>query len=206
LAANDFTTAALLQRIAADDSTAVAELVGLYRPKVRRMVAVRMDRRLKTRVDPSDVVQETLLEAVHQLPTFARRQPVPFFPWLRSIAMNRLIDHHRRHVRTQRRSVLREEKIVCLPLPDESAVELAQRLTYGGSSPSRQLESHERCERIRNTIEQLEQDDREVLVLKYLEELTAAEIAAVLGVAERTVWRRHARAIELLGQVLERER
>ncbi|MCA9262499.1 MAG: sigma-70 family RNA polymerase sigma factor [Planctomycetales bacterium] len=200
----DQSTDQLLRRIAADDSAAVSELLTLCRPRIRQTVAVRMDRRMASRVDPSDIVQETLTEAANRIREYVQVRPVQFFPWLRSIAMNRLVDHHRRHIGAQRRSVLREQPVQALPLPDESETDLVRRLADAHrSGPSGHLERAERIRRVREALHKLPAPEREVLILKYLEQLNAAEIAAVLGIGERTVWRRHARAVESLATQLE---
>src|SRR5260370_42207215 len=131
------------------------------------MVGLRMDRRLAAGLDPSDVVQETLAEAVCQLSDYLRRRPLPFYPWLRQLAWERLVDLHRRHVRAQRRSVLREEDRP--PLPDGSALELADRLLARGSSPSARFDRQERRDRGRAAPARLAGHDREVPVLRHLE-------------------------------------
>jgi RNA polymerase sigma-70 factor (ECF subfamily) len=196
-------TEILLARAKTNDESAIAQLLRLHRPKVRRMIAVRLDRRLATRVDPSDVVQEALIDAVRRLPQYLGERPVAFYPWLRDIAMNRLIDVHRQHLVTKKRNVQREEAMYeRRHLPDESQMELAGRLIDPGSSPSRRMEKKEQQLELNAALEDLNPDDREVLVLKYLEELSAPEIAEILCVSERTVWRRHTRAIEQLSDVL----
>lgn len=196
----DHKTVQLLSRVAKDDLDAVAELLDIYRPRIRTMVAIRMDQRLTSRLDASDIIQEAFLEAAYRLPEYARRPPVEFLPWLRSIAMNRLVDQYRRHIRAQRRSVLREE--LALPLTEDSQVMLAERFTNAMPSDSLQQIALDQTRRVRAAIQKLAPADREVLVLKYLEEMSAPEIAAVLGIGVRTVWRRHTRAIETLGQLL----
>jgi RNA polymerase sigma-70 factor (ECF subfamily) len=165
------------------------------------MVALRMDRRMRARVDPSDVVQETLHEADQQLSDYLRRRPLPFYPWLRQIALERLIDYHRRHIHAQKRSVKREEQP--LPrLPDESMLDLAHRLFRSGSSPSVQLQRRELRERVQRILSQLSERDREVLILRHLEQLSARDIAAVLGISEGAVHTRHLRALERMRKAL----
>lgn len=132
------------------------------------------------------MLQEAFLEAVHRLPDYARQRPIEFLPWLRSIAMNRLTDQYRRHIGAQRRSVLREE--VQLPISDESQLLLAERFADTHQESTALKSQHDRIRRVRAAIQRLIPADREVLVLKYLEELSAPEIAAVLGIGLRTVW------------------
>jgi RNA polymerase sigma-70 factor (ECF subfamily) len=186
-------TEELLRQSAAGDAAARQQLLERYRRRLRRMVALRLDRRLAARLDPSDLVQEALAEADRQLSDYLRERPLPFYPWLRQIAWLRLVDAHRRHVRASKRSVLREEGVPLLP--DESALELADRLFARGSSPSARLRQKELRDRLRAALALLRERDREVLVLRYLEDLSVAEVAAVLGLAEGAVkmrWPGHA--------------
>jgi hypothetical protein len=93
--------------VEADVRNLEAGIIGVarHRERLRRMVAVRMDRRLAPRMDPSDIVQDVLADADRELTDYLRRRPVPFYPWLRQLAWDRLIDVHRRHVRAGKRSV-----------------------------------------------------------------------------------------------------
>jgi RNA polymerase sigma-70 factor (ECF subfamily) len=193
-------TEQLLQRAADGDNAARDRLLQRYRRRLRRMVAVRFDLRLAARVDPSDVVQETLAEAAAQLDRYLQERPLPFYPWLRQIAQRRLIDLHRRHVRAQRRTVIREEARG--GLPDRSAVALAERLFGRLSSPSARLHRQERCDRVRAALAALSETDREVLALRILEGLPTRETAAVLGLSEVAVRSRQVRALERLKVLL----
>ena len=185
----------LLQRAGHGERRAQEQLLAQYRDRLRRMVAVRLDRRLAARVDPSDVVQEALTDAAQKLSAYLRERPLPFYPWLRQLAWERLIQLHRRHIRAQRRSVTREEARD-IDLPDESALELANRVLARGSSPIAQLLRAEQRDRVRAALTRLAARDREVLVLRHLEQLSIREIAAVLGVSEGAIKLRHLRALE----------
>jgi RNA polymerase sigma-70 factor (ECF subfamily) len=192
----------LLAEVSRGDSSARSQLLDRHRDRLRHMVAVRMDRRLAARFDPSDVVQEVLLEADRHLADYLEHRPLPFYPWLRQFAMNRLIDLHRRHLHAGRRSVSREE-MPGPPLPDESADELVRRLFARDSSPSARLEREETRQQVRAALEQLPLHDREVLVLRHLEQLPTPQIAAILGVSEGAVYTRHLRALKRLGESLK---
>jgi RNA polymerase sigma-70 factor (ECF subfamily) len=158
------------------------------------MVAVRMDRRLTQRVDPSDVVQDVLVEATRTISEYLRHRPMPFYPWLRRLAWQRLVDLERRHLRSARRSVRLEERHD-LRLSDESAVALASRLVSDASHPSRRLIRQEMLDRVRSALDDLAQRDREILVLRFLEELSTSETAAVLEISEGAVKSRVMRAL-----------
>jgi RNA polymerase sigma-70 factor (ECF subfamily) len=190
----------LLERAAAGDDAARDRLLQRFRRRLRRMVAVRFDLRLAARVDPSDVVQETLAEAAAQLDRYLQERPLPFYPWLRQLAQRRLIELHRRHVLAQRRTVIREQELG--GLPDRSAVALAERLFGRLSSPSAHLHRQERRDRVRAALAALPDKDREVLVLRILEGLPTRETAAVLGMSEVAVRSRQVRALERLKALL----
>src|SRR5213080_1218802 len=101
----------LLASASRGDATARGRLLERHRPRLRRMVAVRLDRRVAARVDPSDVVQDAMLEAAARLDEYLRERPIPFYPWLRRMAADRLADAYRRHLRAGRRAVGREEPL-----------------------------------------------------------------------------------------------
>src|SRR6516164_5317166 len=138
LAKDDRDTDELVEQARGGDREARQQLLVRHRDRLRQMVALRMDRRLTARVDPSDVVQEALTDAAQELSDYLRTRPVPFYPWLRQLAWERLIELHRRHLHSQKRSVRRED-VDFLALRDESAVQLAQRLLAPGSSPSERV-------------------------------------------------------------------
>ena len=194
----------LLRRVAAGDAHERSQLLARHRQRLRHMIEVRLDRRLRPRIDPSDIVQDALTEAAQKLSDYARRRPLPFYPWLRRLAWERLLQIHRRHVRAQRRSVRRED-FGGLPLPEDSAGDLAERLAARGSSPSERLRHSEQRPRVQQALARLGAADREVLVLRYLEDLNTAEIAAVLELTESAVKMRQLRALQGLRDLLDDE-
>jgi RNA polymerase sigma-70 factor (ECF subfamily) len=193
-------TEQLLQRLAGGDATARDQLLQRYRRRLRRMVAVRFDPRLAARVDPSDVVQETLAEAAAQLNRYLKERPLPFYPWLRQLAQRRLIELYRRHVQARRRTVTREEATG--GPPDRSALVLTEQLFGRISSPSSRLNRQERRDQVRAALAALPEHDREVLVLRILEGLPTRETASVLQISEVAVRSRQVRALERLKALL----
>jgi RNA polymerase sigma-70 factor (ECF subfamily) len=192
-------TEQLLQRTAQGDQAALQQLLVRHQTRLLRLIGLRLDRRVAARIDPADVLQEALLEAVRRLPEYLRQRPLPFYPWLRQLALDRLADLHRLHLRSQKRSVGREERLV---LDEQSALELANRLLARDSSPSARLQRSELRARLEGALARLGEADREILVLRHLEQLSAAEIAAVLGIREGAVYTRHLRALERLRRLL----
>jgi RNA polymerase sigma-70 factor (ECF subfamily) len=165
------------------------------------MVAVHLDDRLSHRLDPSDVVEEALLKAAQRLPSYAASRPVAFYPWLRGIAWDVLVKIHRDHLAAQKRAVAKERSWQP-SLPDESISDLAAHLVGPTSSPSCQAVRREVLNRVREAVARLSPDDREVIVLRYLEQLPVREIAQVLHMTESAVRGRQFRAIQKLHEWL----
>ena len=105
-------------------------LLEQHRDRLRRMIAARLDRRLAPRLDPSDVVQETLADAARRLPDYLRDRPLPFYPWLYRLAADRLARTHRDHVASTVRGIGREERIDG-PSHDEATVDATGRPADG---------------------------------------------------------------------------
>lgn len=189
-----------LARAARGDPSAREQLFELHRDRLKRMVALRLDRRVLKRVDPSDIIQEALMQANHKLDEYLRERPIPFYPWLRQLAWDQLVTAYRRHVVAHRRSANREE---FLPdLSDESVAELATLLCDLSEEPLRKLLRAEAQGRLRDALSQLAEQDREILVLRYLEQLSTADTASVLKLGLSAVKMRHMRAIERLRELL----
>lgn len=168
------------------------------------MIAVRLDRRLFRRLDPSDVVQETLVEATQKMSDYLNTRQVPFYPWLRRLAWENLVRLHDHHLRAQRRSVVREA-FSLLTLPDESAIQLVDRLAATGMAPDQRVLQAELKSRALSALSQLPDNDREILVLRYLEQLSNSEIAVTLGLTDGAVRVRHTRALARLVQLVNSE-
>jgi RNA polymerase sigma-70 factor (ECF subfamily) len=198
---SDWDTEEQLQRAAAGDDAARGELLEHYRQRLRRAVVLRLDPRLRPRLDPSDVVQDVLAEADRKLATYISQRPLPFYPWLHQLAGERLAHLYRRHVRAQRRSVRREE-MPGLVLSSDSAALLAERLVVGDSSLSAGLRRAELRHRLERALAKMAAPDCEVLVLRFLEGMSTRDMAAVLGVSESAVKMRQLRALQRLRDLL----
>ena len=195
---NSAETARLIGQARGGDAAALNELFARHRDRLRRMVEMRLDRRLQGRVDASDVIQESFLDAARKLDGYLRDRPMPFYPWLRQLAWERLVKLRRLHT-ADRRNVHREERP---ELPDASAVELAQRLVASVTGPVQRLVREELWTRVRSALDRLSAADREVLILRHAEQLSTREAAAVLGVSEAALKSRHLRALERLREAL----
>jgi RNA polymerase sigma-70 factor, ECF subfamily len=197
LTADSAETGALLNQAAAGDRQALERLFARHEPYIRRLVMFRFDPRLRARVDPSDVVQETQLEALRLMDDYLRRRPMPFRLWLSKTAHDRLRKVRRRHAETAGRAVSRE-----VPLPDASSLLLARRLFAGGSTPSRQLSRQETIRRVRQTLSQLPDADREVLLMRTFEGLSFQDVACLLDIDASAARKRYGRALLKLRKLL----
>ncbi|WP_165221717.1 sigma-70 family RNA polymerase sigma factor [Aquisphaera insulae] len=191
----------LIERAASGDRTARELLLDRYRDHLRRMVVVRLDRRVSSRLDASDIVQETLMEADRRLDDYLRDRPIPFHAWLRRIAGDRIVDAHRVHVASQKRSVNREDNIPALP--DESSKALVRSLFADDTSPTQRVIRDENLEAVRSAIESLSGKDRDLLAMRHLEHLSISEIAEAVGISEGAVKVRLLRALVRLRARLE---
>jgi RNA polymerase sigma-70 factor (ECF subfamily) len=123
---------------------------------------------------------------------------------LRRLAAERLAQAHRRHLLVAGRAVSHERRGNPDP-SDGSSRRLVDRLVSRGTSPSGNLRREERRRRVARALAQLAEIDREVLVLRYLEDLPFADAAIVLGITENAAKVRHFRALERMRKLLDGE-
>jgi RNA polymerase sigma-70 factor (ECF subfamily) len=194
----------LLRRAQDGDQPAEAALLEGHRDRLRRMIAIRLDKRVIARVDASDVVQEALGDAHKRLPEYFADPQLSFYPWLRRIAWDRLVDMYRTHIGAEKRTVLKERD-GAPNLNDESVAELAHALAASSANPCRRAMLAEMQTRMKAALSELKPHDREILVLRYLEQLGVAELADVLGISETAVTSRHLRALQRLRRLLGAE-
>ena len=194
-------TESLLRRAGEGDGRAMQELLMRHRERLHRMVAVRMDPRLARRLDPSDVIQEAMADASRRLPEYLGRRDCAFYPWLRGLAWDRLIDLHRRHIDAQCRSVERETHRE-MRMSNASTMMLAERLAASGTSPSGRMLKEELRQRVQRALDHLGPQGREVVTLRHLEQLSFREVADTMGVTEAAAQSRYRRAVERLHELL----
>jgi RNA polymerase sigma-70 factor, ECF subfamily len=188
----------LLAAVRAGDRAAWERLLDRHRPKLRRMVAVRLDRRLQGRIDASDVIQEAFIEADRRLADYLAGPDMPFHLWLRFLVGQRLLILHRQHLGTYMRDAGREQ-----PWPDSTADGLANQFLDRGPSPSEDAARQEALAHLRSALNDMDTTDREVLTLRHFEQLTNVEVAQVLGIEASAASKRYLRALERLQEVLE---
>lgn len=199
---NSCETIALLEQVANGDLQTLGSLLERDRNRLRRMVALRLDRRLQGRVDPSDVIQEAQIEASNRLQEYLKHPTMPFFLWLRLITGQRILMIHRQHLDAKRRTVKREKSIDRGPLPQATSAALAAQLLGRLTQPSQAAIREEIKNRLHEALEQMDSIDREVLTLRHFEQLTTSETALELGISEEATKKRHLRALKRLKHIL----
>jgi RNA polymerase sigma-70 factor (ECF subfamily) len=192
----------LLALAARGDEAAARDLFSRYRPRLKRMVHLRLSRRLQGRVDDSDVLQEAYADVARRLPEYARDPKVPFFLWARHLTGLKLAEVHRRHLGTQARDAGVEISLHRGGLPEADSVSLAAHLLGQLTSPSEAAVKAERRLLVQEALAALDPVDREVLALKHFEQLSTSQIADVLGMSKAGAGNRYLRAIKRLREVL----
>lgn len=180
----------------------MAEAFVGYRDRLRRMVHLRLDRRVAGRVDPSDVLQETFLDASRQLDQYLVSPPMPLFLWLRFLTGQRLMAIHRQHLGVQKRDARQEAALEHHGIPGVDSVSLSFGLLGGMTSPSMAAMRLELQVRLQAVVESLEPLDREILALRHYEELTNQEAAEELAITPAAASKRYIRALERLKSAL----
>jgi RNA polymerase sigma-70 factor (ECF subfamily) len=166
------------------------------------MIVLRLDRRLRRRVDPSDVLQEAYIDLAERLPQYARERPMPIFLWIRLVTIQRLMQVHRHHLGTAQRDAGREVSLhPGGPLPASSA-SLAAQLLGRFTSASQAAARAERRLRLEQALNAMDAIDREIIALRHFEELTKDEAAQVLGLSKAAASKRYVRALARLQSVL----
>jgi len=185
-----------------DRKKILADLFTEHRSRLRAMVRLRIDRRLKARLDPSDILQEAFLEASEKLDEYVKNPSMPVFIWLRWLTARKLVDFHRHHLGARKRSPAREVSIERGWGPPSQTWAMAERLLGRELSPSQAAVKAETQARIEKALEQLDEVDREVLALRHFERLSSREAAEVLGIRHDAARKRYLRAVEKLREIL----
>jgi len=194
-------TERLLQDAADGNPAAASDLLEQHRAALRRMIALRLDRGVARRVDASDVVQDVLLEASKRLADYLQDPRMPFHLWLRHMALDRMIDLHRRH-HAQRRDVGRERALQAGPLSGQSSLDLAAQLQDQELTPAAAAIRKELAARFLAALDQLEEPDREIILLRHVEQMGNSEAAEALGLAPAAAGMRYLRALRRLRTML----
>jgi RNA polymerase sigma-70 factor (ECF subfamily) len=195
-------TQALLHNAKDGDRLAVQQLFDRHRGALRKMVAMRLDKKIQRRLDASDIVQDVLVEANRRLDDYLSNPAMPFHLWLRHMARDHIIDAHRRHRGSAKRSVDRERPAVAIGGMDRSTLELAAQLSDQQLTPAAAATMRELQTRFEAAIEQLNEQDQEIVIMRNFEHLSNQETAQALGLTEPAASMRYLRAMRRLRVLL----
>lgn len=155
-----------------------------YRNYLRLLAHMQMAEPLRGKIDPSDIAQQTLIEAHRQRERFEFRSEEETAGWLRRILGFTLCDALKRFGRSKRD--LGREQAMNAAI-DASSIRLEGLLAADESSPSQRALKHERLLQIVDLLGALPEGQREAVVLRFCQELSLDEIATRLGKTERAV-------------------
>ena len=192
----------LLANAQRGDRAAVNRLLERHRASLRKLIQLRLDRQIARRVDASDVVQDVLLEANSRLQDYLADPRLPVHLWLRQLAKDRMIDMHRRHRGAQRRSLDREQSLAVPQFSDQSGLDLMGQLADHELTPAAASIRKELEARFVFAIDQLDEEDREIVLMRHFEQLGNSEVAEALGLSAAAAGMRHLRALRKLRAIL----
>ena len=192
-----------LRAAGAERPGVLGDLFDRHRDRLRRMIELRMDPRLRGRVDASDVLQEAYLEISSRLDDYLRDPSMPFQLWIRFITGQKLIGLYRYHIGTQKRDARRQVPIAPGGAPEASTVAMAEHFLAGsGTTPTGFAVKSEFQGQLIEALESMDPVDREVLVLRHFEQFGNSETAQILGISITAASNRYVRALKRLREVL----
>ncbi len=195
-------TGALLERAAAGDVQAWGALMMAHQERLVRMVAFRMDPRLRGRVDAADIVQEGFAEGIAHRLAYFQVAKAPLFLWLRGVVSNKLLEVHRHYLGTRMRDARREVPFDGSANGDATSSALWAQLSAHATRASVAAARREVQSRLAEALDEMGATDREVLALRHFEQLSNGEAAEVLGIEERAAAKRYLRALQRLRKIL----
>jgi RNA polymerase sigma-70 factor (ECF subfamily) len=196
-------TEQLIAQAKGGDASAVNQLMDRHRNSLRQLIRMRLDHKIQKRIDVSDVVQDVLVEANRRLQRYLADPAMPFHLWLRQIAKDRIIDAHRRHRVSAKRSIDREQQLVAPRGYDQSSIQLASLLGDSRLTPAAAALQKEMARKVEQSISKLDEKDCEVIVMRHYEHLSNQEIGQILGLTEPAASMRYLRAIRRLKTILQ---
>ncbi len=178
------------------------QLFEAFRHRLRTLVEVRIDRRIRARVDASDILQEAFVDAVRRFPEYQKDGKMTPYLWFRFLTLQQLTLAHRRHLGVKARAAGREQRINDNYQSGIDSSAMAFCLVGNESTPSAKFTRAEETLKLTEVLESLEPLDREVLALRHFEQLQHSEIAAELNLTVAAVASRYRRALKKVGQAL----
>ena len=195
----DLSAESLLYAARAGATESLGRLLQLYINYLKLLATTQLDDKLRARVSPSDVVQETLLEAHRDFPQFRGRSEPELQAWLRRILIHNLGRLVERHVLAEKRNVRREVSLERVHRSlERSSIQLRHQIADRGNSPSSAAQHSEHTRLLADHLAELPDDYRRVIMLRNLEGLPFKEVAESMGRSAGAVRMLWLRAIDAL--------
>lgn len=192
----------LVEKARLGDPVACEKLLQLHRDPLRRIIDNRLDPGISRREDASDIVQNVIFEAHKRLAQYLANPTMPFQLWLRHIAQDHIIDAHRRHRQAQRRSLDKEQYLSGNQSEDQSSHDLAAQLFDNQPTPASDAIRRELRTGLLAAIGGLGTEDREVILMRHVDQLSNQDVAQSLDISAAAASMRYLRAIRRLRERL----
>ncbi len=192
-----------LQKLISHGQTALAAIFENHRPALERMIAFRLDDRVRGRVDSEDILQESYLEASRRLGDYLAQPQVSIYVWLRQIAYQTLVAIQRRNFGQKRDP--RVEIKPHQPEGDATCHSILAMFSGNFTTPSRAAMKQEQFAKLREILAEMDAVDREVLALRHFECLTNNQVAETLGISVTAASNRYIRAMTRLSQLVQNQ-
>jgi RNA polymerase sigma-70 factor, ECF subfamily len=189
-----------LKQLVAQGERGLAPLFEKHRESLERMIAFRLDDRIRGRVDPEDILQESYLEAARRLPSYLDQPTVSFYVWLRQIAYQTLINVQRGQFGQKRDP---RAEVHAQPNGDATCHSILSMFSGQFTTPSRAMMKAEQFTQLRQILSEMDEVDREVLALRHFEYLTNNQVAEALGISITAASNRYIRAMTRLSQLAQ---
>ncbi len=203
--AGEFATEELVERLRGGESQVLGTLFERYRSQLHRMVEFRLDRRLRGRVDASDVLQDAFVDVSQYIDRFISQPEMPLIVWLRIMTTQRMIDIHRRHLGAEKRNAAQDVSLNQPGVYEATSACIAVQLVGNLPTPSAGAQLGERIQKLEETLERMDPLDREVLAMRHFEELSNGEVAEILGLSKSAASNRYVRALKRLKDISSHE-
>ena len=192
-------TCELIQNARHQGGEVLGALLDQYRNYLYLIARTQIDLHLAVRASPSDVVQETFLQAAREFEGFEGTNGPQLLAWLRKILANNIVAAYHRHVTARKRDLRRDRPVEKLAQSiDQSSCFVEQALANSCERPDALLMREEQAAAVADMLARLPQHYREVIILRNLESLSFQEVADRMGRSPAAVRKLWGRAIERL--------
>jgi RNA polymerase sigma-70 factor, ECF subfamily len=195
----------LINRCRNGEGGARDQLFARYQHYLYVLAQAQLGKRLRAKCAPSDLVQQTLLEAHRDFAGFQGHHEGELLAWLRRILAHNLFNEARRYGALQRDADREVSLDQVRAGVDDSSLLLQRCLASSGPSPSEVAQEHESAARLAGALSRLTQEYQNVLLLRVLEGLPAEEVAERMGRSAGAVRMLQMRALTALRQEMETE-